>query len=162
MPRRTRPLKPYAEAVIDATEAARLRADIEEIAYRDEALRRLPDARWDSLIAALVDAVMFARIGLAHMLAGKRSKPAAWTTDILVRDVCDALSAAGIKLTMAARRDASLAQRLAGELAGLAGLPDQGELFKQMQRARRIKVSGGATCPGRPMRVLGRWQVRSN
>jgi hypothetical protein len=41
----------------------------------------------------------------------------------------------------------------------MAGLPDQGVLFKQMQRAPGMKKDGGSTCPGKPIKVFGRWQV---
>jgi hypothetical protein len=111
------------------------------------------------MIDALVDAIGFAKAGLADILAGKDTRSAARATNILVKDVCDALRAVGVATPMAPRRDESLAQRLADDLASLAGLPDQGQLFKQMQRARRIKKAGGATCPPKPVLVLGRWQV---
>ena len=159
MPRRTRPLMPRATAMLDAAGAAALRAAVEEIAYRDEALAGLSDQAWDRLIDALVDATGFAKAGLADILAGKDTRPAAWTTDVLVRDVCDALRTAGVPAPMTRRRDGSLAQRLADDLAALAGLPDQGELFKQMQRAREIEKAGGPTCPKRPVLILGKWRV---
>jgi hypothetical protein len=143
----------------DATDAAQLRAAVEEIAYRHEALKRLPDQAWEELTGALVHAVEFAKAGLADILAGKDKRSAAWTTDILVKDVCDALRAVGLATPMAAHRDESLAQKFASELAEVAGLPDQGELFKSMQRARRIEKAGGATCPGKPTLILGQWRV---
>jgi hypothetical protein len=108
---------------------------------------------------ALVHAVEFAKAGLADILAGKETKSAAWAMDILVKDVCDALRAVGVATPMDPVREHSLAQTLAGDLAELAGLPDQGELFKQMQRARKIEKAGGATCPGKPTPILGQWRV---
>ena len=148
-----------ATAALDAAGAAALRILIEGLVGSEDRLRRLPDDSRATLVATLVHAIGFARAGLADILAGKDTRPAAWTMDILVKDVRDALSAAGVPVPMDPRRDASTAQWLAGKLAAAAGLPAQGQLFKQMQRAQRIERSGGATCPGRPTLVLGKWQV---
>jgi hypothetical protein len=98
-------------------------------------------------------------VDLGDILAGKRVRPAAWTMDIFVRNVRDALQAVGVAGTMDPQRENSITQNLAGELAAAAGLPDQGELFKQMQRARKIEIAGGPTCPKRPVLIMGTWQV---
>jgi hypothetical protein len=158
MPRRNIPVKSRAVAGLDMSVPAKVQA----IAQRYGELARLPNEKRDTLIAALVDAIGFARAGLADILAGKRAKPAAWTMDILVKDVCDALRATGVAAPMATRRAESLAQILAGDLAALAGIPVKGQLFKQMQRARRLEKSGGVTCPPKPVLILGRWQVLGN
>jgi hypothetical protein len=159
MSRRTRPIERRVTAEFDAAGAAQLRAQVESIAYGHEELKQLPDQAWEGMLDALVDAIGFTKAGLADILAGKETKPAAWAMDILVRDVCDALRAVGAPVFMNKHREDSLAQTLVGELAALAGLPGQGELFKQMQRARKIEKAGGATCPGKPDFVLGQWQV---
>jgi len=159
MPRRKIPVKPMGEAILDAAGVVELRAAIEEIAYRYEELKQLSDQAREGMLDALVDAIGFAKAGLANILAGKHTRSAAWTTNILVKDVCDALRAVGVATPMATHRDESLAQRLADDLAALAGLPDQGELFKQMQAARKIEKAGGATCPSKPTLVLGQWRV---
>jgi hypothetical protein len=159
MPRRTRLNEKNAAFGVDAAGAAQLRAQVEEIAYRHEELKHLPDQAWEELTDALVHAVGFAKAGLADILAGKDTRAAAWATDILVKDVCDALRAVDAPVFMNKCREDSLAQTLAGDLAKLAGLPDQGELFKQMQRARKIEKVGGATCPGKPTLTLGQWRV---
>jgi hypothetical protein len=152
-------LSTIAGATVDMAEVVELRTDVEEIACRHKELVKLLDDGWDALVAALVDAIGFAKVGLGDILAGKRARPAAWTTDVLVRDVCDVLRTAGVPAPMTQRRDGSLAQRLADDLAALAGLPDQGELFKQMQRGARIEKAGGPTCPKQPVLILGEWQV---
>jgi hypothetical protein len=143
MPRRKIPVKPMAEGILDTAGAAQLRAAIEEIAYRHEELRQLSDQAWEGMTDALVDAIGFAKAGLADILAGKETKPVAWAMDILVKDVCDALRAVGAPVFMNKCREDSLAQTLAGEITALAGLLDQGQLFKQMQRARKIEKAGG-------------------
>jgi hypothetical protein len=95
----------------------------------------------DRLTDDLVDAVGFAKAGLADILTGKRVKPAAWTMDIFVRDVCDALQKVGVPVPMNSKAWASCAQFVAENVANTAGLPDRGDLFKQMQRAKRITKS---------------------
>jgi hypothetical protein len=155
MPRRTRPLEKTAVLGVDAADGAELRTQVDSIIGRQSWRRQLTGAKR----GALVDAIGFARVGVENLLAGKRAKPAAWTMDIFVRDVCDALNAAGIAYTMTPTHQGSRAQLLAKQLAVAAGLPEQGELFHQMQAARKIEKAGGATCPGKPTLVLGRWQV---
>jgi hypothetical protein len=159
MPRRTRPLQKTAGFVVDATDGAELRTQVDSIIGRQSWRRQLTGAKRGALVAALVDAIGFARVGLENLLAGKRTRPAAWTMDIFMRDVCDALNAAGIAYTMTPTHQGSRAQLLAKQLAVAAGLPDQGELFHQMQAARKIEKAGGATCPGKPILVLGQWRV---
>jgi hypothetical protein len=161
MPRRTRPLLPMAIAGVDAAGAEKVRGDIEGIFAKEATLRRLPSDKRAALVAALADAIGFAKAGLADILTGKRVKPAAWTMDIVVRDVCDALHADDLPVSMAYACRKSLAQRLADAVGAMAGLPDQGELFKQMQRARDIEKAGAPTCPGRPLLVLGEWRIRT-
>jgi hypothetical protein len=155
VPRRTRPIKRRATAGLDAADGMELLTQVDSIIGRQSWRRQLTGAKRDELVAA----IGFARVGLENLLAGKRTKPAAWTMDIFVRDVCDALNAAGIAYTMTPTHPGSRAQLTAKQLAAAAGLPDQGELFHQMQRARRIEKTGGATCPGKPIPVLGQWQV---
>jgi hypothetical protein len=159
MPRRTRPIERRATAGFDTDGAAQLRTQVDSIIGRQSWRRQSTGAKRGALIAALVDAIGFARVGLENLLAGKHTKPAAWTMDIFVRDVCDALNAAGIAYTMTPTHPGSRAQLLAKRLAVAAGLPDQGELFHQMQRGPEIEKAGSATCPGKPIPVLGQWQV---
>jgi hypothetical protein len=101
-------------------------------------LKQLRDEKQTCLTDTLVDAVGFAKAGLADILAGKNSRPAAWTMDIFVKDVCDALDKAGVKFTPSPDAGGSRAQSLAKAIAEVAGIPDQGNLYKQMQRAKHI------------------------
>jgi hypothetical protein len=87
----------------------------------------------------LVDACAFAKAGLRELLTGKNTRSDAWTMDIFVRDVCDALRHAGVRVSMNQDSNASHAQSLAVAIGKAVGLPSQGTLFKQMQRAKRIK-----------------------
>lgn len=107
---------------------------------------RMSHDQRDQLVDALVRAIGFAKAGLTDILAGKQAKPAAWTLDIFVRDVCDALAAAGVPVLMDPNPEFSHAQSFAKELAELAGLRGHGKsvgsLFKQMQRARKIEKNG--------------------
>jgi hypothetical protein len=59
--------------------------------------------------------------------------------DIFVRDVCDALAAAGVPVQASRDPEESHVQALATEIVGLAGLPDQGTLYNQMRRRQDIK-----------------------
>jgi len=86
-----------------------------------------------------VDAVGFAKAGLTDILAGKHVRPAAWTMDIFVCDVCDAMEQVGLEAVMSPDPGTSRAQDLARKVAEAARLPDQGNLYKQMQRARNIE-----------------------
>jgi len=123
--------------------------------------RSLYDKDWNALVRELLDAVCFARVGLSGLLGGKQAKPAAWTQDIFVKDVFDALATAQPRRRLSMNRygSRSLVQRLAGELAVAAGVPVKGELFKQMQRARQIEKAGGYVQYGRrPRLIIGQWQ----
>jgi hypothetical protein len=136
VPRRKRPPLPRAKAPLHEVEA--LRPVIEEIVRTRDRFAKLEVEPRSGLVDDLVDAVGFAKADLADILAGKQAKPAAWTMDIFVRDVCDALRRAGIEALMDPDPEASHAQSLARAVADAAGLPDQGALFHQMQRARKI------------------------
>jgi hypothetical protein len=91
------------------------------------------------LLDDVVRAVGFAKLGLDELLAGKKTRPAAWTLDIFTRDVCDALRDAGLPVAMHPDPESSLAQSFAQEVADTVGLPGTGKMFKQMQRAKEIK-----------------------
>ncbi len=145
MPRRKRALKKIALA--DASETEGLRSVIrEKIRGRGSAFARLSDQQREELVNALVRAVGFAKAGLSDITAGKQAKPAAWMLDIFVKDVCDALRAVGVPVLMDATAEFSHAQSFAKELAEAAGLQGHGKgvgnLFKQMQRARKIEKNG--------------------
>lgn len=138
MPRKRIPPKLIAEAAIGKAEA--LREKIASVVDRrtDNVIRNLnPDVR-RVLVDDLVRAVGFAMAGLPTAIAGSRAKRNAWVMDIFVRDVCDALRRAGVPALMNSDPQASLAQSLAKEVVQVAGLPDQGDLFHQMQRGGKI------------------------
>jgi hypothetical protein len=90
----------------------------------DRSLTRLPKVAQEALIDALCEAARYAEAGMR--LKGGRSRAAAWTQDLLVRDVCDALCSAGIPVPLKLKRDHSVAQRLAGNIAVLLGLAGSG------------------------------------
>jgi hypothetical protein len=125
----------------------------------DRSLTRLPKVAQEALIDALCEAARYAEAGMR--LKGGRSRAAAWTQDLLVRDVCDALCSAGIPVPLKLKRDHSVAQRLAGNIAVLLGLPDQGELRTQMQRAKDIEPAYELPLSDKPLLILGRWRVPS-
>lgn len=159
MPRRTRPLKSIAAALFDSTQTTQLRRIVEELIKRESRLCSLPADRQEVLVADVIDAVGYATAGLTDILAGKRAKPAAWTMDIFVHDVCAALRAVGIPYAMSPAHEESRAQCLAKRLAEAAGLAHRGELFHQMQRAQCIKTVSSAKGSGLPVLILGKWQV---
>lgn len=137
MPRRKHPLLPRATANRSAAEV--LRPVIRDIVQRRSLFATVPRPKQEALIDKLVDAVGYAKAGLADVLAGKQAKPKAWTADIFVRDVCDVLRQAGRRVSMNPNPKKSHAQSFIKELMEAAGLPDAGKLFKQMQRARDIE-----------------------
>jgi hypothetical protein len=136
MPRRKRQLLKRAEA--DVSEAEVHRRDVREAVRTRNVLGRLRDEVQDRLVDDLVDAIGYAKAGLADILSGKRVKPRAWMLDIFVKDVSDAMERAGILAVMDPDPEASHAQSLAMQLIRIAGLPEGGKLFKQMQRAKEI------------------------
>lgn len=145
MPRKKIPPMSVATESLSEGEVRALRKKIAAaVAGRaDNAIRKLnPDVR-GSLVDDLVRAVRYAKIGLPNTVAGSRAKRSAWGMDIFVRDVCHALQRAGLPVLMNPDPQASLAQSLAREIARVAGLPDQGDLFHQMQRARKIETPPG-------------------
>jgi hypothetical protein len=101
--------------------------------------------RWERLVEDLIDAVGFALAGLDGVVRGRRTRASAWSLDIFVRDICDAMWRACLQVSMHPdpRNWSAKAQALALELVKMAGLPGHngegpGNLFKQMQRGRRI------------------------
>jgi hypothetical protein len=142
MPSRQTPIR--RKAIAQAAEIEKLRPVIQEIVRTRHTLRDLSGGVQAELIDALVDAVGFAKAGLADILAGKEVKPAAWMRDILVTDVCDALRKAGVPVQMQADPACSHAQSLVKVVAEVAGLECDGTLYHQMQyqqphHKRRIK-----------------------
>lgn len=145
MPRRKHPVKKIA--VADAREAEALRPAIFQMMLaRGGVFTRMSKQQQNQLADQLVHAVGYAKAGLTDILAGKGVKPAAWVLDIFVKDVCDALAAAGVPVLMDPAPESSHAQSFAKELAEAAGLSGHGKsagnLFKQMQRARKIIKQG--------------------
>ena len=95
-----------------------------------------------ALTAALVNAVGFACAGLpaAAKAAGRqRARSHAWTLDVFMRDVADALAVAGVAVTMNPNPTFSFAQGFAMRLARLGGL-NPTNMFEQNQRQRVIAV----------------------
>ena len=169
MPRRRQPLRTAAVGRT-ITSRDRLASDIRRITCDGHTLRKkdvphaqrllaLPDAQRRALVAALADAVHFAEVGLSTILGGKGAKPKAWTMDIFVRDVCDALRAVGLPAAMSDHHTGSLAQFLAESIAVVA-IPGvgQGELFKQMQRSRKIAIIEYPRSK-KPELAVGGWRV---
>jgi DNA-directed RNA polymerase specialized sigma24 family protein len=134
-----KPAKARPLAVADAAEVERLRQFIDS---RLGASPKMPATDRQHLIDELVNAALAATAGRPGA-ARKGRKPKAWVYDVLVKDVCDALRSVGVRPTMDSNRALSHAQYLAGEISQAISLPGQGQLFKQMQRARRIIKEGG-------------------
>lgn len=142
MPRRTRPLLRRAETDQATVEVLRPKikgvVDGRTAANHVGQFARLTNEQRAALVDDLVDAVGFARAGLKDLLAGKQTRAEAWTMDIFVRDVCDALCKVGVPVSMHPDPSKSHAQSLALEVARVTRLPNQGKLYKQMQRANDI------------------------
>jgi hypothetical protein len=142
VPRRTRPLVRRSEIDQATVEALRLKiksvVDGRTVANNVGRFTRLTSEQRAGLIDDLVDAVGFAKAGLRDVLAGKETRAEAWTMDIFVRDVCDALRKVGVPVSMHQDPSKSYSQSLAVEVARVCRLPNQGKLYKQMQRANDI------------------------
>jgi hypothetical protein len=134
-PAKARPL-----AIADAAETERLRNFIDS---RLGAFSGLSSIRRGYLTDGLVQAALAAMAEFPNGATRKGWKPKAWVYDVLVKDVCDALRSVGVRPTMDPNSALSRAQYLAGEISQAISLPGQGQLFKQMQRARRIIKEGG-------------------
>lgn len=142
MPRRTRPVKRQAGFTVDEADCDGIDKAIRSVVDRFPAGALAP-AKREALIQDLFDAVCFAKVGLKDLLAGKATKPEAWTADIFVKDVCDALCNAGRPTPMSANPQGKLhPQILAADVWSACKLPRiRGNLFKQMQRttAKRME-----------------------
>ena len=154
MPRREGPLRRVRCS--DWDQAAALIPAIEPILQAQKVPVRNAKAK-RRLIDDLVHAVGFAKAGLPD-IEGSRAKPAAWLVDIFVRDVCDALKRAKIPALVNPCAAESHAQALAKDLADVAGLPNRGQLFHQMQRAGRIEKPRVGDATLRDGRI--EWQPR--
>jgi hypothetical protein len=130
---------PLAVAARSSAEA--LRPEISRLieGKTDGVFRRLAESQRAELVDRLVHAIGFALAGLPTSMTRTGSKLDAWRADIFVGDVCNALAGVGIPAVMNEDPALSHAQLLAKELVDLAGLPDEGDLFHQMQRAKKIK-----------------------
>ena len=118
--------------------ATAYRPTIKALVQRTNILATVPPQTRELLIDELVHAVGFVKIGLVELTAGKRTKPEAWALDIFTRDVCDILRRAGRRVSMNPNANRSRAQSFVRELAQAVGLPGGGQMFKQMQRARKM------------------------
>jgi hypothetical protein len=110
------------------------------------------------LIDDLLHAAGFAQVGQRGLEPGKRSRPAARTLDFLYRDVCDALTRAGISYSMNQDPTQGRAQALCIAIAEAFELPahdarGSGSMFAQAQRASKI-AKQPAAAPAE--RVAGR------
>ena len=155
MPRRTRALVKRVEIVTSLAEQRELRRCVERAAYKDPRFRRLHKQARKTLSDNLVDAVVFARVGMGDLLAGKNTRPEAWLMDIFVRDVREALNAVGFACTMAPDHDASLAQWLAVNIAAAPGLPDWGQAIAR-EPASKVPIVGNGRFSN-PTPAVGHW-----
>jgi hypothetical protein len=119
---------------------------IEQIVHThsDYVPAQITEAARQQLIDELVDAAGFALAGLSGVVRGRRARPAAWTLDILFRDVSDTLARVGGVSTMNPDPSLSHAQSMVKEIAEKIGLPGHGKrgvgnLFTQAQRSRDIE-----------------------
>jgi hypothetical protein len=151
VPRRRRPATAIAEVILNAAELTALRETISVIVDREPQFGNISAEIRAALTDRLLNAVCYGRAGLREILSRRGAKPDAWAADILVRDVCDALRDAGFHPVMAPKRSLSVAQDLAGQIGCMGNLPMKGELYEQMQRARKIDRRQLTF-------VLGRWQ----
>lgn len=120
MPRRKKLLRPRTGFLLREPEAYRGVICAVIGARNDNAFRRLSDEARQQLIDDLVHAVGHAKAGL--ILRGKRARTTAWTLDIFVKDVCDALKKVGMPVLMNSDPALSYAQSLAKEIAHAVGL----------------------------------------
>jgi len=119
-------------------EIEKLRPIIERVVASRSSFAMLATAVKQQLLDDVVDAVGFAKAGLADILEGKRAKPDAWMGDIFVMDICRALDRAGIPVREKFKAEESHAQSFARAVADAVRLPLKGQLRKQMRRARQI------------------------
>src|SRR5690348_16647744 len=113
MPRRRRPREKISSRTFAPGDLWWEQQVAARILQRYSFTRSLSDKDWNALVRELVDAVCFARVGLSGLLGGKQAKPAAWTQDIFVKDVFDALATAQPRRRLSMNRygSRSLVQR---------------------------------------------------
>lgn len=106
---------------------------------RDSVFVRLAASQRRLLVKRLILAAGWAAAGIPEHVLVNRKKRQAWAADMLVFDVCRAFEAVNLPVTTAPQARLSHVQMMAGDLIRIVGLPEQGELFHQMRRARRLR-----------------------